>query len=1007
VAYGGVDSASGADLTKLSMTADLQDDLNLPANVNPVTTVLHAAVTPEAKVAVLTALGISDDPDTVLAVEPWASAESGDEAAVMLQRNNQQLATLFITTTTIVGASRADLVRSVARATAASLIQEVMQGRDIDLTSPQNVKTVILGALATAESDVEVDDAIVGAVADSVANVNTVIGDLSLDPTSETAAQVTGAAQHSLQDSVEVVIAGDISVDDFREITETGQLLADVQVADDVPDTDGDGTVNTLDVDDDDDGVRDVADAFPLDASESLDTDGDGIGNNADADDDGDGVADAADAFPLDAFESLDTDGDGVGNNADADDDGVADAADAFPLDASESLDTDGDGIGNNADTDDDGDGVADQDDPAPLDSEIPAAPTTAPQVLELNLLPQTTNTLTGTLTSISEDNRAVVYTIETTAVLGTVTLTDADTGTFRYQTAETESGSDSFSYRVNDGLRDSEVSTIRLSLRTDPLYRYQWHLDNTGQTNFASSAATAGEDLNVARVIATGYTGDGVIVAVVDDGLEIGHEDLVDNVVPDGSYDFVDADLDPTNADLGGSHGTSVAGIIAARGWNDIGVLGVAPRASLVGLNFLESQSTDDFIVSFGGDARTADVDIFNFSAGVYLRNFVEMDCFRKTAIETNIPALRDGKGAVLIKAAGNTFRGGLSDVDRSAYLQYCGTDLSCHDAITDYFHRLPEILVIGALAADGQKASYSSPTSAMWVSGFGGQGGRHMLYSGGTRESLEPAIMTADRSTCDGGYAGTNSPLSQVYNAFEDHTAPHAENPDCNYTSIFNGTSSAAPAVAGVVALMLERNPNLTYRDVKHILAATARQVDTGFSPRALDGVTYYRWLTNGAGYPFHNFYGFGAVDAEAAMDMAGTFTADSFAAQNRTQAGDLLSTLSVTLDEGVVKSYSQQVATAGTVEFVRVDLNVEASAANFNSLGVRLESPSGTVVTLLQPHTALLMSPSSGVVELAASAFYGEEAAGNWIMHLFDHDADSQTLDIESWSLQFFYR
>ena len=600
-----------------------------------------------------------------------------------------------------------------------------------------------------------------------------------------------------------------------------------------------------------------------------------------------------------------------------------------------------------------------------------------------------------------------MVYTIETTAVLGTVTLTDADTGTFRYQTAETESGSDSFSYRVNDGLRDSEVSTIRLSLRTDPLYRYQWHLDNTGQTNFASSAATAGEDLNVARVIATGYTGDGVIVAVVDDGLEIGHEDLVDNVVPDGSYDFVDADLDPTNADLGGSHGTSVAGIIAARGWNDIGVLGVAPRASLVGLNFLESQSTDDFIVSFGGDARTADVDIFNFSAGVYLRNFVEMDCFRKTAIETNIPALRDGKGAVLIKAAGNTFRGGLSDVDRSAYLQYCGTDLSCHDAITDYFHRLPEILVIGALAADGQKASYSSPTSAMWVSGFGGQGGRHMLYSGGTRESLEPAIMTADRSTCDGGYAGTNSPLSQVYNAFEDHTAPHAENPDCNYTSIFNGTSSAAPAVAGVVALMLERNPNLTYRDVKHILAATARQVDTGFSPRALDGVTYYRWLTNGAGYPFHNFYGFGAVDAEAAMDMAGTFTADSFAAQNRTQAGDLLSTLSVTLDEGVVKSYSQQVATAGTVEFVRVDLNVEASAANFNSLGVRLESPSGTVVTLLQPHTALLMSPSSGVVELAASAFYGEEAAGNWIMHLFDHDADSQTLDIESWSLQFFYR
>ena len=77
-----------------------------------------------------------------------------------------------------------------------------------------------------------------------------------------------------------------------------------------------------------DDGVADSADAFPLDATETLDTDADGTGNNADTDDDGDGVADAADAFPLDAAETLDTDADGTGNNADTDDDGdgVADA---------------------------------------------------------------------------------------------------------------------------------------------------------------------------------------------------------------------------------------------------------------------------------------------------------------------------------------------------------------------------------------------------------------------------------------------------------------------------------------------------------------------------------------------------------------------------------------------------------------------------------------------------------------------------------------------------------
>lgn len=149
-------------------------------------------------------------------------------------------------------------------------------------------------------------------------------------------------------------------------------------------DTDGDGVGDSIDLDDDNDGVADTHDAFPLDASESRDGDGDGIGDNADHDDDNDHVVDSQDAFPFDATESVDTDGDGIGNNADTDDDndglsdtaeiaagtnpllkdtdgdGRFDAADAFPLDPAESVDTDGDGIGNNADTDDDGDGVPD-----------------------------------------------------------------------------------------------------------------------------------------------------------------------------------------------------------------------------------------------------------------------------------------------------------------------------------------------------------------------------------------------------------------------------------------------------------------------------------------------------------------------------------------------------------------------------------------------------------------------------------------------------------------------
>ena len=130
--------------------------------------------------------------------------------------------------------------------------------------------------------------------------------------------------------------------------------------------TDGDGTGNNADTDDDNDGASDLVDVFPLDPDEIADRDGDGIGDNADTDNDNDGSPDDVDAFPADPFEAQDTDGDGTGNNADADDDndGVPDVVDAFPLDNKRSeadgSDTDGDGVDDSLDLDDDNDGIPD-----------------------------------------------------------------------------------------------------------------------------------------------------------------------------------------------------------------------------------------------------------------------------------------------------------------------------------------------------------------------------------------------------------------------------------------------------------------------------------------------------------------------------------------------------------------------------------------------------------------------------------------------------------------------
>ena len=181
-----------------------------------------------------------------------------------------------------------------------------------------------------------------------------------------------------------------------------------IQIQNAFGDSDGDGVENFDDTDDDNDGIPDRHDAFPIDSTEAFDADGDGVGNNLDLypydyagqfdidedgigdhlddDIDGDGILNEEDEFPADSDNDglknridPDDDGDGVADvddrypldpneSADSDDDGYGDNQDAFINDPTEWFDTDNDGIGNNADMDDDGDGVLDEDDAFPLD---------------------------------------------------------------------------------------------------------------------------------------------------------------------------------------------------------------------------------------------------------------------------------------------------------------------------------------------------------------------------------------------------------------------------------------------------------------------------------------------------------------------------------------------------------------------------------------------------------------------------------------------------------------
>jgi hypothetical protein len=232
----------------------------------------------------------------------------------------------------------------------------------------------------------------------------------------------------------------------------------------------------------------------------------------------------------------------------------------------------------------------------------------------------------------------------------------------------------------------------------------------------------------------------------------------------------------------------------------------------------------------------------------------------------------MRGGKGAILVQSAGNSFSsfGKVASVCNQAK----AFGVSCGSSSSDTRREGTLPIVVGALAADGTKSSYSNAGSSLWLSAPGGEFGRDAAYvPGQTGSSVEPAIITASRSGCN-NYSSRVNALDAL-----------GSNPlaaQCQYTATMNGTSSAAPNLSGVIALMLQANPNLGYRDVKYILAKTAKKTDssrTGVTTTSLINGTSVTldqgWVRNAAGYWFSNWYGFGAVDAAAAVSAAKNYT------------------------------------------------------------------------------------------------------------------------------------
>lgn len=292
---------------------------------------------------------------------------------------------------------------------------------------------------------------------------------------------------------------------------------------------------------------------------------------------------------------------------------------------------------------------------------------------------------------------------------------------------------------------------------------------------------------------------GDGVNLAVFDHGFERDHPDLAGNNVGTG----FDGNNMSSPATVKGPHGTACAGIAGAVSDNNEGISGVASEAGLISISLnLQFSDTPQQLASGFNWAWANNTDVISNSWGGYAPSSILDD-----AITNALTLGRGGKGTVIVFAAGN---------EDNQNIRYPGNSN-------------PDIIVVGAMSPCGQRKSPTSCDGENWGSCFGNQ-----------LDVVAPGVLmqTTDRQGASGYH----------------HT---------DYDPAFNGTSSACPAVAGVAALVLSVNSNLTVQDVNDIIESTAQKTRAD-----LYGYSTTTGRPNGT---WHLEMGYGLVDAFAAVQTA----------------------------------------------------------------------------------------------------------------------------------------
>jgi len=432
-------------------------------------------------------------------------------------------------------------------------------------------------------------------------------------------------------------------------------------------------------------------------------------------------------------------------------------------------------------------------------------------------------------------------------------------------------------------------------------------------------------EDVNIIPAWNSGLSGKGVHIGIVDDSVEWAHPDLIQFYSPETSWDFNDKDADPSPRKSTDVHGTSVAGV-ALGSSNGVCSLGAAFNSTMSGFRLISGGVPDSTIAQCL--TYSDEIDIYSNSWGYSVAFAAPLSATLKAAFASGVTDGRGGKGFIYSWAAGN------SRQDKS-------------NANYDPMAAAPETIAVAAVSWRGVFSEYSNPGCALHIS----------APSSGANKG----IFTTDRTGSLGYAAGS-----------------------C--TSDFGGTSSACPLVSGIIALMLEVNPNLGWRDVQWVLASSARKNDPNNSD----------WRKNAAGFWVNHNYGFGVIDATRAVEVAKSWI-NVPKRESIVQNAALKSTLIPNNSSGFVYKFS--IGQDLVVEHVQI--SIALTHRQLRGLTIDLYSPSGTFSRMMDVNAPTSLTSLSWTFMTTFN--WGENARGEWTLKVTDTiTSDSVTGTVSATSI-----